>query len=47
MITNHWREIFDPAAQIFLNFTVNSLLPFPTHKIPKIAPIHPLSPTLC
>ncbi len=21
-ITNYWREIFDPAAQIFLNSTV-------------------------
>jgi len=21
-ITKHWREIFDPAAQIFLNSTV-------------------------
>jgi len=24
MITNHWREIFDPAVQIFLNSTVAS-----------------------
>jgi hypothetical protein len=23
-ITNHWREIFDPAAQIFLNSVVIS-----------------------
>jgi hypothetical protein len=23
LLTNHWREIFDPAAQIFLNSTVN------------------------
>jgi len=23
MITNHWREIFDPAAQIFLNSVVS------------------------
>jgi hypothetical protein len=22
LITNHWREIFDPAAQIFLNSNV-------------------------
>jgi hypothetical protein len=22
MITKHWREIFDPTAQIFLNSTV-------------------------
>jgi len=22
MTTEHWREIFDPAAQIFLNSTV-------------------------
>ena len=21
-VTNHWREIFDPAAQIFLNSVV-------------------------
>ena len=24
MLTNHWREIFDPAAQIFLNSIVAS-----------------------
>ena len=23
MLTNHWREIFDPAAQIFLNSNVS------------------------
>jgi len=23
-LTNHWREIFDPTAQIFLNSTVMS-----------------------
>jgi hypothetical protein len=24
-ITNHWREIFDPSAQIFLNLNVISI----------------------